>query len=168
MASPDRYVLGRGWFTTLASPGRLPSFWRIVWPRLRNRRFWLAKLLVIVITIIHTVIDGFPSNTVAESLHHIPPVLYLIPVVYASFSSGREGGALTGAWSGLLAVPNFIIFHRTHFEWVGEALATLLVIMVGLALGSEVERQKSLRRRVEQYASGLARACEQERLRVAQ
>lgn len=135
--------------------------------RLRDRRFWIIQGMVLSIVGVHGLIEGEGSGVLLESAHHVPAVLFIIPVVYASLSFGWEGGALTGAWSALLTIPNLLLWHRAEFAWVGELLETLMVVVVGSVLGWRVERERRLREHLQYYASELLRAQEAERLRVA-
>ncbi len=135
--------------------------------RLRDRRFWIIQGMVLAVVALHAVIEAQGGGAVLESLHHVPVVFFVIPVVYASLSFGWEGGVLTGAWSALLTVPNLMLWHRAEYSWVGELVETAMIVVVGTVLGWRVERERRLRQHLQYYASELLRAQEAERLRVA-
>ncbi len=135
--------------------------------RLTDRRFWIIQAMVLSIVALHALVEAEGSGVLLEGAHHVPVVFFVIPVVYASLSFGWEGGMFTGAWSALLTIPNMMLWHRAEFAWVGEFLETLMIVVVGTVLGWRVERERRLRQHLQHYASGLLRAQEDERLRMA-
>lgn len=134
---------------------------------LRDPGFWLIQGVVLAVTALHITLEAFGHSPLVTAFHHVPAILYVIPVVWASLSFGWEGGALTGAWSALLTVPNLALFHRADFGWAGELTEIVMVIVVGVTLGRQVERERHSRQELQHYASQLTRAQEEERLRVA-
>jgi len=135
--------------------------------RLRDRRFWIIQGMVLSIVALHVLLEADGGGVLLESAHHMPVVFFVIPVVYASLSFGWEGGVLTGAWSALLTIPNLMLWHTAEFAWVGEFVETLMIVVIGTVLGWRVERERRLRQHLQHYASGLLRAQEDERLRMA-
>lgn len=136
--------------------------------RVRDRRFWLIQGMVLMVVALHGLLESHGGGgAMLQSLHHVPVVLFVIPVVYASLSFGWEGGVLTGAWSALLTVPNLMLWHRADFAWVGELVEIVMIVVVGTVLGWRVESERRLRQHLQYYASELLRAQEAERLRVA-
>lgn len=89
-----------------------------------------------------------PADTLSVA-HHIPVILYLIPVAYAGLVYGREGGVLTGLWAGTLASINVVLFSLDDFEWVLEILFVALVVGIGIVTALPVERERVQRRRAE-------------------
>jgi len=153
-----------GWRTVAGQAARLIRRFR---DRLRDRRFWLIQGTVLMVVVLHGLTESQGGGALLESLHHVPVVFFVIPVVYASLNFGWEGGVLTGTWSALLTVPNLMIWHRAEYSWVGELVETMMIVVVGTVLGWRVERERRLRQHLQYYASELLRAEEAERLRVA-
>jgi signal transduction histidine kinase len=128
--------------------------------RLRERTFWLVQLGVAAATAVHFLLewaDALESPFgLYTGLHHLPVLLYVVPVAYASLTYGVEGGLLTGLWSAVLSIPNVFLWHRADFAWVGEAGATVLVITLGVLVALPVEREHRERRRAEETSRRLA------------
>lgn len=119
--------------------------------RLHEGPFWITQGGVLAVTAIHIVAEAWSVSrglTVPSALHHIPVVLYLAPISYASLRFGTEGAVLTGVWSAVLTLPNLLIFHPADFEWL-EVLYVGVVIAAGILLSVPVERERRQRRQVE-------------------
>lgn len=127
--------------------------------RLQERTFWMVQLGVAVATAVHFLLewgDALESPFgLYTGLHHLPVLLYVAPVAYASLKYGVEGGLLTGLWSAVLSVPNILFWHRDEFAWLGEAGATLLVVTLGVLVALPVEREHRERRRAEETSRRL-------------
>ena len=130
------------------------SRWRLpLARRLRDPIFWLIQAAVLLISLIHYAWEagwllGGPSNGLTPA-HHIPVVLYLIPVVFAGLTYGWEGGVFTGLWAGVLASINIFSFSLHDFEWILEATFVLLVVGIGIVMALPVERERKQRQRAE-------------------
>ncbi len=119
--------------------------------RLRERDFWIVQVGVLGITAIHVLAEAWVSRTgfqVPSVFHHIPVVLYLAPIGYASLRYGTEGAVLTGLFCGLLTLPNLFLWHRSEFGWL-EVLYVVLVVIVGVVISLPVERERLQRQRAE-------------------
>jgi signal transduction histidine kinase len=106
---------------------------------------------VLGVTAIHTLAEMWVSRTgleIPSAFHHIPVVLYLAPIGYASLRYGAEGAVLTGLWSAFLTLPNLFIWHRADFGWL-EILYVVLVVIVGVVMSLPVERERLQRQRAE-------------------
>ena len=102
-------------------------------------------------TAIHILSEMWTSglhDEIPSALHHIPVVMYLAPIAYASLKFGTEGAVLTGLWSALLTVPNLLIWHSAELEWL-EIIYVAAVIMAGVAMSIPVERERAQRKRAE-------------------
>ncbi|KKL24603.1 hypothetical protein LCGC14_2413660 [marine sediment metagenome] len=97
-------------------------------------RFWLIQAMILTVTVVHYTVEAFPVDDSISTVHHIPVILYLIPVVYASLHYGWEGGVLTALWAGLLTVPSMAISHRSDFHWAGELGQVVVTLVVGAKL----------------------------------
>ncbi len=126
--------------------------------RLHEREFWIVQAGVFGVTAAHILAEMWAAQTgldIPTAFHHIPVVLYLGPISYASLRFGTEGAVLTGLWSGVLTVPNLLIWHRTDFEWL-EVIYLVVVIVTGIIMSVPVERERRQRRRAEATSQRLA------------
>ncbi|MEX2323060.1 MAG: sensor histidine kinase [Acidimicrobiia bacterium] len=145
--SPERPLLER--IVTLI--GNLPQ-------RVRERPFWITQAGVLGVTATHVLAEMIARQAELDlpaALHHVPVILYLGPISYASLRFGTEGAVLTGLWSAALTVPNLLIWHRADFEWL-EVLYVAVVIVVGIVMSFPVDRERQQRRRAEATSQRLA------------
>jgi PAS domain S-box-containing protein len=124
--------------------------------RLRDRRFWFIQTEVLGVTALHLAVEGTGATGRFEGLHHLPLILYLIPVIYAALRFGMEGGMLTSAEASLLVLPNITLWHRTELAWAGELLQVLALLAVGFAVSGLVEGEGRARRNAERAMRHLA------------
>lgn len=137
---------------------RTASFVRNLPERLHQREFWITQAAVLSVTAAHILVEIWASQTdrvIPSAFHHIPVVLYLGPISYASMRFGTEGAVLTGLWSAVLTIPNLLIWHRTDYEWL-EFLYVAVVIAVGTIISVPVERERRQGRRAEATNQRLA------------
>jgi PAS domain S-box-containing protein len=131
-----------------------------VFASLRRRwydaRFWAIQGLIMVVTAIHYTVEAFPVDDSISTIHHIPVILYLIPVVYASLHYGWEGGMLTAVWAAILTVPSMAISHRSDFHWAGELGQVGVTLLVGAVLAWRVKLEAEQRQRAERTSVELA------------
>lgn len=137
----------------------VPTWKQSLSTRMGEPAFWVIQLGVIAISAVHfgweagwILSDGWEALAAA---HHIPVILYLIPVSYAGLVYGWEGGVLTGLWAGAFATLNVLTFSREGFAWVLEIGFAALVLGMGIAMAWPVERERLQRRRAESAASRL-------------
>lgn len=142
--------------------------------RVRDRGFWNVQLMVLAVTGAHYAMELPPLGDSFVHLHHLPPVLYAFPIIYASLRFGREGGMLTGFLCVAVTLPNIVLWHRHSMEWPVELSQIGTAVVVGLVLSGRVEHEAAERRRAEQMAERLVlvnqqvtRAQEAERMRIA-
>lgn len=144
-ASLNRKALRDSWSALL----RLPS-------HLGERDFWLIQSAAGVFTAAHYLSEAILPNQPYWSLHHIPVILYIIPIAYASIRYGWEGGLLTSTWVMFLVLPSIVLWHRNDFMWLAEVLRFIIVVGVGVTLASRVEVEARLRRQAEAVSERLA------------
>lgn len=124
--------------------------------RLEDRRFWIIQMLVVGTTALHIVLESSGlSSHFGGTLHHIPPTVFVLPIVYASIHFGWEGASLTTLEILLLATPNMTLWHRSEFAWIGELMQLFVVGAVGIVLAWRVERESYQRRRAEEVTERL-------------
>lgn len=126
----------------------LPAFGRRFRQRLREPRFWVVQALVVFVTVGHALAESSEAFDHLGSLYFLPASLYFVPVLYASLNFGREGAIPTAIWSGLLAIPNIIIWH-SGTERLGEATQMGLMVVIAVLVALRVDRERDARRRAE-------------------
>lgn len=134
-------------------PGAL---WQAFRRRLKDARFWAVQIMVAAITALHYAVEAFPVDESISIVHHVPVILYLIPVVYASLYYGWEGGVLTAIWSGILTIPSILTSHLSDFHWVGETGQVGVTLAVGAVLAWRVKLEAEQRQRAESTSAELA------------
>ena len=129
------------------------SWTRRIRGHLREPAFWAIQAGVILISLLHLSLEAgwvpYDAWENASGAHHIPVILYLIPVTYAGLVYGWEGGVFTGLWAGALASLNVVLFSLDDFQWVVEVAFAALVLGMGIAMALPVERERRQRHRAE-------------------
>lgn len=143
---------------TRSSSPPAPLHQRLIGPvgrppnRLRERPFWTTQLLVVSITVVHLVVEVLTQDVdheVSGTFHHVPVLLYMVPIGYASLAYGLEGAALTGLWATALTTPNLLLWHREDFTWATELVFIGAVVSMGVLMAFPVEAERRERRRAE-------------------
>lgn len=138
---------------------RLGNLLRNAPQRLRERPFWIIQFGVLAVTALHVLAELWEAGltgTVHPALHHVPVILYLVPIAYASLRYGIEGAILTGLWCALLTLPNILIFHLHALEWFTEFVYVGAIIAAGVTMAVPVERERRQRQRAEATTRRLA------------
>jgi signal transduction histidine kinase len=133
-------------------PARAAALARNAPERLHERAFWIIQFGVLGVTAIHLLAELWAADLLVDvhpALHHIPVVLYLAPIAYASLRYGIEGAFLTGVWCAVLTLPNILAFHSGDLEWLTELIYVGVVIAAGVTMAVPVERERRQRRRAE-------------------
>lgn len=124
--------------------------------RLRDRRFWVVQILVITITIGHSLLEATHSLGALPDLGLLPVSTYFIPVVYAALNFGVEGAVPTALWSALLTVPNLILWH-TGAQRPGVVLQLAILIAVAFVIARRVDFETAAKERAEAANARLER-----------
>ena len=132
------------------------AVWQSFRRRLYDPRFWAVQLMVAAITALHYSVESFAVDDSISVVHHIPVILYLLPVVYASLYYGWEGGVLTAITCGLLTVPSIAISHQSDYHWTGEVGQVGVTLVVGVVLAWRVKLEAEQRHRAERTSQELA------------
>jgi two-component system, NarL family, sensor histidine kinase DegS len=120
--------------------------------RIREREFWIIQAGVLGVTALHIAAESWGTELIpglSPAFHHVPVVLYLVPIAYASLRYGIEGAVLTSLWCALLTIPNLLIWHVHDLEWLGESVFVVVVAAAGVIMAVLVERERHSRRRAE-------------------
>lgn len=152
MSSP-RNEGSRPVLETFVQNGR--TFFGLFRQRLRDRRFWAVQSLVVGITIAHSALEHTEVLGRHEALSFVPVSFYLVPVLYAGLNFGIEGALPTALWSGLLAVPNAIVWHDS-LQRVGELFQMGVLVTVAVVVAQRVDREAMAKQRAEQMSARLA------------
>lgn len=134
------------------SLGLVRAWGPLVRRRLGEGSFWIIQFGVLAVSAVHLAIEisGLQGAAELGGLPYAPMVLHLLPVAYAGYVYGYEGSVLTGLWSGLLALPNMLVWHDDGLGWVTDLIFTVFVILLGIVVAVPVERERRQRRRAEQ------------------
>ena len=124
--------------------------------RLRDRRFWIIQILVIAISIVHSLLEARQSLGFAPDLYMLPVSTYFIPVVYAALNFGVEGAVPTALWSALLVVPNLILWH-TGAQRQGVILELVILIVIAFVIARRVDFETAAKERAEAANARLER-----------
>lgn len=119
--------------------------WR---PPLTRREFWAVQALVVLIAGGHLLMEATAGEAQA-ALAFIPTSLFLVPVIYAALNFGLRGSLPTAVWSGLVTIPNIVLFHHEG-ERLGEAWQLGVVLLVAVFVGYRVDREKRARSEAEE------------------
>ncbi|MEE8345901.1 MAG: PAS domain S-box protein, partial [Dehalococcoidia bacterium] len=152
MRSAQSPAVAQEWPWRQGPSAVLASFRR----RWNEGRFWLIQAMILTVTVVHYTVEAFPVDDSISTVHHIPVILYLLPVVYASLHYGWEGGVLTALWAGLLTVPSMVISHGSDYHWAGELGQVAVTLSVGAVLAWRVNLEAGQRQRAERTSVELA------------
>ena len=125
--------------------------------RLRDRRFWVIQILVITISIGHSLLEATRSLGLLPDLFLLPVSIYFVPVVYAALNFGVEGAVPTALWSALLVVPNLVLWH-TGAERPGVVLQLAILVAVAFVIARRVDFETAAKERAEAANARLERA----------
>lgn len=117
-------------------------------PPLNRREFWAVQLLVLLIAGGHVLLEAI-AHEIYTVISYVPTSLFLVPVVYAALTFGLHGSLPTALWSGLVTVPNLLIYHPGD-ERMSEIWQVGVVILVAVFVGQRVDREKRARQQAEE------------------
>jgi signal transduction histidine kinase len=127
----------------LSFPARLRSWL----PPIDDRRFWVVQVLVVLVAVLHTWVE-YQGSLDHSPVYLLPTTLFLIPVLYAAVTFGRQGAVLTAVWAAVLVLPNVFLLHDPA-EGTGEVMQIAWITVVAVFVGGRVERERSARREAE-------------------
>jgi signal transduction histidine kinase len=130
---------------------RLAIYLRRLPQRFGERDFWITQAAVLSVTALHVLLELWlhrGGGNVPSAVYSVPVVLYLAPIAYSTLRYGMEGAVLTGLWSGVLMLPNILIWHREDLQWL-EIMYVALVIGMGIVMSLPVEQERLQRQRAE-------------------
>ena len=128
------------------------------------RRYWLAILMIGVISLLH-----YNTHWHIHALHGIYRRLYYFPIILAAFRGGRSGGVLAALLVIALYVPH--AFGYIGFDpgtTVEKILEMLLYLLVGLLTGTLVTRINAARDHLKRTAEDLQVTLDEKTLMEAE
>jgi signal transduction histidine kinase len=129
---------------------------RALHPPVRERRFWVIQLMVVLIAGLHLFLDLHVATESGAFPSGIPVALLILPVGYAALRYGLAGATCTAVWAILLWLPDLTLSHdRGHVG--GDVVDLALVVMVAIVFGQRMDTERLTHVRVEQtMAASLA------------
>jgi signal transduction histidine kinase len=124
--------------------------------RLRDRRFWVIQILVITISVGHSLLEATRSLGGLPDVALLPVSTYFIPVVYAALNFGVEGAVPTALWCALLTFPNLILWH-SGAERPGVLLQLTLLVAIAFVIARRVDSETAAKERAEAANARLER-----------
>jgi len=116
---------------------------------LRDYRFWIVQLLIVLINIGHLLLEEAQVLGGEWALYLLSISVLLIPVVYSAFIFGLRGALPTAVWALVLSVPE-ISSHSWTIR-IGILIQFGIVSAIGIIVGIRVDRELAATR-----AAGLA------------
>ena len=117
------------------------SLWPRLRERLRDRRFWMVQVVVLVIAMAHTTIETLGALEHVRDLYLLPVSTYFIPVLYAALNFGLEGALPTALWCVLLTAPNIVLFHHGAGR-IGVVMQLNFLVLLGAMVAIRVDKER--------------------------
>lgn len=132
---------------------------RAVHPPVREGRFWLVQVGVVLIAGLHLLVDVHVHPGVDAAADRaaviVPVALWIVPVLYSALRYGLVGSAATSVWMVVLWLPDLLL-PRGEGDATSDLVNLAVVVIVGIFVGHRIE--------VERLANALARRATAERL----
>lgn len=125
-------------------------------PPVRERRFWVIQLMVVLIAGLHFFLDLHVSIEAGAFPSGLPVALLIVPVGYAALRYGLAGATCTALWAILLWLPDLTLANdRGHVG--GDVVDLTLIVIVAIVFGRRMDAERFTHVRVEQtMAASLA------------
>jgi signal transduction histidine kinase len=124
--------------------------------RLRDRRFWIVQILVLGISIGHSLLEARLIPGLPSGLYLVPAAAYFIPVVYAALNFGVEGAVPTALWSAVLVAPNLALWHSPA-QRPGVVLELVILVVIAYVIAQRVDAETAAKERAEAATARLER-----------
>jgi signal transduction histidine kinase len=125
---------------------------RVAHPPLREGRFWVLQLSVLIIAGVHLLTDVSLATASSAFPFGLPVALLIIPILYAALHYGLTGSAATAIWAILLWMPDLLLPHDQGHA--GSDLVNLaLVVLVAVVVGHRIESERLAHARITQLSS---------------
>ena len=122
---------------------------RVLHPPLRETRFWIIQLIVLVIVVLHFIIDTDATSANGALAAAIPVAILVLPIGYAGLRYGLAGSFATAIWAMMLWLPDLLLPHNEGHT--GADLVNLLIVLVvAFVFGQRIEAERIAHSRVEE------------------
>ena len=134
-------------------------------PVLKSPGFWAAQIVIVAIAITHNFLETY-SSQFSNLVDFLPVSLFWIPLIYVAARFGFAGTAASSLLLVISNVTNWDYFQRsdTLFQ---EVFYVIVVILISLFVGHQVDITKEERRRTKDYATLAANRQDEERKRIS-
>lgn len=142
---------------------------RMLKPRsgtLKSRRFWAVQASVLGLETIHVILEVSRFSVADPNLYLLPEDFVWIPVIYAAWTFGFAGAAMTALWALAASIPDIMFASQDGPHWSGIS-EVLIIVFTALLVGYLVTQKLEAHARAKLYASHALRSQEQERLRIS-
>jgi signal transduction histidine kinase len=121
----------------------------------RDYRFWIIQLLIVLINIGHFLLEEAQVLGGEWPLYFLSISVLLIPVVYSALIFGLRGAIPTGLWALVLSIPEISSHNWT--TRTGILIQFGIVIVIGIVVGIRVDREAAATRAADQANLHLSR-----------
>ena len=122
---------------------------------IRDPRFWVIQMLVLVIDIGHLLLEHTQVLLGESELYLLSVSVFLIPVVYAALAFGLRGAVPTALWALVLSLPEISMHGWT--TRVGIITQFTIVLAIAIIVAVRVDREHKAARASEQANRRLSR-----------
>ena len=121
----------------------------------RDPRFWVIQMLVLVIDIGHLLLEHTQVLLGESELYLLSVSVFLIPVVYAALAFGLRGAVPTALWALVLSLPEISMHGWT--TRIGILTQFSIVLAIAIIVALRVDREHKAARASEQANRRLSR-----------
>lgn len=122
---------------------------------IRDPRFWVIQMLVLVIDIGHLLLEHTQVLLGESELYLLSVSVFLIPVVYAALAFGLRGAVPTALWALVLSLPEISMHGWT--TRIGIITQFTIVLAIAIIVALRVDREHKAARASEQANRRLSR-----------
>ncbi len=121
----------------------------------RDPRFWVIQMLVLVIDIGHLLLEHTQVLLGESELYLLSVSVFLIPVVYAALAFGLRGAVPTALWALVLSLPEISMHGWT--TRIGIVTQFSIVLAIAIIVALRVDKEHEAARASEQANRRLSR-----------
>ncbi len=127
--------------TQPARPELATILWRALHPPVRDARFWLIQVMLVVLAILHLLGDRLISEPTPLAAVEVPIALAIIPVVYSALQYGLVGSGATSVLAVILWLPDFALPNNEGHAF-SDMISLSMVVIVGVFVGFRIESER--------------------------
>lgn len=122
---------------------------------IRDPRFWIIQMLVLVIGITHVLLEHMRILVDGSEIYLLSVSIYLVPAVFAGLSFGVRGAFPTTIWALVLSVPE--ISRHTSDTQLGIVIQFGIILVIANIVGVRVGRERAAAAAAERANTRLSR-----------